>query len=167
VQAVKPRGRGQRPLSVKHEGQMDDDEYTTHVKTATARRVRELRARQGEVALVQQEEKGKAGQSISSVLEEHTRDAVVIAKVVALLQPCSDKFEELHRLAKVIVLHCTTHKLQYSYHCCTLADAALSPMLHSCRCTSVCVCVCVCECVSARVCVRVCLCACVCVCLCV
>jgi len=155
VQAVKPRGRGQRPLSVKHEGQMDDDEYTTHVKTATARRVRELRARQGEVALVQQEEKGKAGQSISSVLEEHTRDAVVIAKVVALLQPCSDKLEEFHRLAKVIVLHYSAHKLQYSYtavtladaalslllysyHCCTLADAALLPM-H--QCVRVCVCV--------------------------
>ena len=152
---MKPRGRRQRPLSVKHEGQMDDDEYTTHVKTATARRERELRARQGEVALVQQEEKGKAGQSISSVLEEHTRDAVVIAKVVALLQPCSDKFEEFHRLAKVIVLHYSTHKLQYSYtavtladaalslllysyHCCTLADAALLPM-H--QCVRVCVCV--------------------------
>ena len=28
MQAVKPRGRRQRPLSVKHEGQMDDNEYT-------------------------------------------------------------------------------------------------------------------------------------------
>ena len=156
MQAVKPRGRCRRPSSVEHEGQqMDDEEYKKHVKTGTARRMRELRARQGKVALVQQEEKGKAGQSISSVLEEHTRDAVVIAKVVALLQPCSDKFEELHRLAKVIVLRYSTHKLQYSYtavtladaalslllysyHCCTLADAALLPM-H--QCVRVCVCV--------------------------
>ena len=154
---------------------MDDDEYTTHVKTATARRVRELRARQGEVALVQQEEKGKAGQSISSVLEEHTRDAVVIAKVVALLQPCSDKLEEFHRLAKVIVLHYSTHKLQYSYTAVTLADAALSLLLYSYHCctladaalTHQCVRVCVCACVCECVCVCVCLCACVCVCLCV
>ena len=156
---------------------MDDEEYEKHVKTGTARRMRELRARQGKVALVQQEEKGKAGQSISSVLEEHTRDAVVIAKVVALLQPCSDKFEELHRLAKVIVLRYSTHKLQYSYTAVTLADAALSLLLysyHCCtladaalthQCVRVCVCACVCECVC--VCVRVCLCACVCVCLCV
>ena len=79
----------------------------------------------------------------------------------------SDKFEEFHRLAKVIVLHYSAHKLQYSYtavtladavlslllysyHCCTLADAALLPM-H--QCVRVCVCECVC------VCVRVCLCA--------
>ena len=70
MQAVKPRGRRQRPLSVKHEGQMDDDEYTTHVKTATARRVRELRARQGEVALVQQEEKEAKEREAASVRAE-------------------------------------------------------------------------------------------------
>ena len=47
---------------------------------------------------------GKVAQISSSVLEEHTTDAVVIAKVMALLQPCTDKFEDFHRLAKVIVL---------------------------------------------------------------
>ena len=131
---------------------MDDDEYTTHVKMEATRRKKESRVRQGKVALVQQEEKGKAGQSISSVLEEHTRDAVVIAKVVALLQPCSDKLEEFHRLAKVVVLHHSTHKLQYSYTAVTLADAALSLLLYSYHCctladaalTHQCVRVCVC-----------------------
>ena len=102
---MKPRGRCQRPPSVEHEGQqMDDEEFAQHVRTGTARRMSELRVRQGKVAFVQRERKGKAAQSISSVLEEHTRDAVVIAKVMALLQPCTDKFEDFHRLAKVIVL---------------------------------------------------------------
>ena len=52
------------------------------------------------------------------MLEEHTRDAVVIAKVMALLQPCSDdKFEEFHRLAKVIVL------MSLLYSCCRIWHA--------------------------------------------
>jgi hypothetical protein len=81
---------------------MDDDEYKEHVKAEAARRKRESRVRQGGLALVQREEgKGNVAQSISSELEEHTRDAVVIAKVLALLEPCSDMFEEFHRLAKL------------------------------------------------------------------
>ena len=89
VQAVKPRGVCRRPPSVEHQGeQMDEEEYKWHVKAESARRTRESRVRQGGLALVQREEgKGNVAQSSSSKLEEHTRDAVVIAKVLALLEP--------------------------------------------------------------------------------